>query len=161
MTRLLVPQMFGVMAIAMMVITGLHMFSDIGLRQNIIQSSRGADSNFLNTAWTVQITRGLLLWLLALCISLLIFIADHIGLAPKTSVYSDPILPCVIAAVSISAVISGLQSTKFSEASRHLALGRITQIQIAAQVVGFICMIAWALIDRSIWALVAEAFVHR
>ena len=32
MTRLLVPGMFGVMAIATMVMTGLAMFSDMGLR---------------------------------------------------------------------------------------------------------------------------------
>jgi O-antigen/teichoic acid export membrane protein len=63
MTRLLVPQMFGVMAIAQMVLMGLAMFSDVGLTQNIIQSRRGADPIFLNTAWSVQILRGLLLWL--------------------------------------------------------------------------------------------------
>ncbi len=155
MTRLLVPQMFGVMAIAMMVMTGLAMFSDLGLTQNIVQSKRGGDPAYLNTAWTIQIMRGLLLWLLALCISLLVFAANQVGLAPKASVYADPYLPYVIAAVSGSAVISGFRSTKVSEASRHLSLGRITQIQLASQIVGLICMIGWTLIERSIWALVA------
>jgi O-antigen/teichoic acid export membrane protein len=61
----------------------------------------------------------------------------------------------VIAVVSISAVIGGFHSTKFSEASRRMSLGRVTQIQIAAQFVGFIVMIGWALINRSIWAIVA------
>jgi len=155
MTRLLVPEMFGVMTVAMMVMTGLAMFSDLGLKQNIIQSRRGSDSSYLNTAWVIQIIRGLLLWLLALGISLLVVAANQVGLVPKASVYSDPLLPPVIAVVSISSVFAGFQSTKFSEASRHLSLGRITQIQIAAQVIGLICMIGWVLIDRSIWALVA------
>ena len=155
MTRLLVPEMFGVMAIAVLVMTGLAMFSDVGLRQNIIQSKRGGDADYLNTAWTIQIARGVLLWLLALCISLLVVAANHLGLVPKASVYAEPHLPYVIAVVSISAIIGGFRSTKASEASRNLSLGRATQIQIAAQIAGLICMIGWALIDRSIWALVA------
>jgi O-antigen/teichoic acid export membrane protein len=156
-TRLLVPQMFGVMAIAQLVITGLSMFSDLGLKQNIVQSKRGSDADYLNTAWTVQIIRGMLLWLLVLCVSLLIFAANRLGFVPKSSGYSDPSLPYVVAVASVSTIISGLQSTKFLEASRHLALARITLIQIAAQVIGLICMIGWILIDRSIWALVAGA----
>jgi O-antigen/teichoic acid export membrane protein len=155
MTRLLVPEMFGVMAVATLVIIGLAMFSDLGLRQNIVQSSRGGESAYLNTAWTIQIIRGLLLWLFALCISLLLFAANHIGLVPESTVYSDPHLPYVIAVISVSALIDGLQSTKFSEASRNLRLGRITQIQIAAQIMGLICMIGWVSVDRTIWALVA------
>jgi O-antigen/teichoic acid export membrane protein len=155
MTRLLVPQMFGVMAIAMMVMTGLAMFSDVGLRQNIVQSHRGNEAAFLNTAWVIQIMRGVLLWLLGVCISAVIFGADHFGFTPKASVYSDPYLPYVTAVVSISVLISGFQSTKLSEASRHLMLARVTGIQFASQVAGLVCMIGWALIDRSIWALVA------
>lgn len=155
MTRLLVPEMYGVMAIAMMVMTGLAMFSDLGLRQNIVQSRRGNDSTYLNTAWTIQVIRAVLLWLLALCVALLVFTANRVGLAPKASVYADPNLPYVIAVVSISTVITGFQSTKLAEASRRLSLGRITQIELAAQIVGLICMIGWVSIDRSIWALVA------
>jgi O-antigen/teichoic acid export membrane protein len=154
-TRLLVPQMFGLMAMATLVMTGLAMVSDLGLRLNIVQSKRGGDANFLNTAWTIQIVRGLVLWLLALCISIFLFATGHLGLAPRGSVYADPRLPFVIFVISFSVIIDGLQSTKLSEASRHLALGRVTVIQIVAQIIGLTCMMGWVLIDRSIWALVA------
>lgn len=154
-TRLLVPQMFGVMAIALLVMTALVMFSDFGLTQNVVQSKRGGDPDYLNTAWTVRIIRGLLLWLLALCVAALILVANRLGLVPHTSVYADPYIPSVIAVVSFSAIIEGLTSTKNAEASRNLALGRLTQIQIIGQIAGLICIISWVLIDRSIWALVA------
>src|SRR5262245_36522377 len=72
MTRLLVPEMFGVMAIATIVIVGLAMFSDLGLRQSLVQSRRGADPAFLNTAWVLQILRGFALWIIALAISITI-----------------------------------------------------------------------------------------
>jgi O-antigen/teichoic acid export membrane protein len=158
-TRLLVPEMFGVMAIAMLVMTGLTMFSDLGLSQNIVQSKRGSDPTYLNTAWAIQIARGLLLWLLALCIAMLVAAANWYGLVPSSSVYADPYLPYVIAAVAFSAVIGGFNSTKTAEASRNLSLGRVVQIQLVSQIAGLICMIGWVLIDRSIWALVAGSLV--
>lgn len=155
MTRLLVPQMFGVMAIAMLVMTGLAMFSDLGIRQNIVQSKRGSDVAYLNTAWIIQIIRGVLLWLIGLCLSQVVLIANYFSIVPKGSVYADPILPYVIAVVSFSAVITGFQSTKLWEASRHLSLARVTQIKLASQIIGLFCMIGWVVVDRSIWALVA------
>src|SRR5215470_3170600 len=85
MTRLLVPEMFGVMAIATIVMVGLAMFSDLGVRQNIVQSRRGDDPAFLNTAWSVQIIRGVLLWVATVLVALLVAIADSLGLAPTDS----------------------------------------------------------------------------
>ena len=99
-TRLLVPKMFGVMAIAMLVIIGLGMFSDLGLKPSVVHSRRGDDPVFLNTAWVTQILRGMLLWLFALIASLLIYYANRIGIVPKGTVYADPILPFVVAILS-------------------------------------------------------------
>jgi len=155
MTRLLVPEMFGVMAIASIVMYGLALFSDVGLRQNIVQSKRGNDGAILNTAWSIQILRGLLIWFCALAISVLVAIANHAGLVPQDSVYMDTSLPYVIAVMSISAVIMGVESTKLSVANRNLALGSITLIEIGSQLIGLLCMLTWVSFDRSIWALVA------
>lgn len=155
MTRLLVPEMFGVMAIASTVTVGLAMFSDVGLKQNIVQSKRGSEPTFLNTAWAIQILRGVLIWSVALCLCFVILVAGRLGKFPADSVYAAPSLPYVIAVLSISAVIAGFELTKLSEASRGIQLGRITGIEILAQVSGLVCMLAWVTVDRSIWALVA------
>ena len=143
MTRLLVPDMFGVMAIANMVIAGLALFSDLGLRQNIIQSKRGSDPAFLNTAWMIQIFRGIVLWFIALSVGLLVFLADHIGMIPKNSAYADPRLPYVIAVLSFGWLIGGFQSTKAFEASRNLSLGHVTKIEITGQVAGLLVTLGW------------------
>jgi O-antigen/teichoic acid export membrane protein len=153
MTRLLVPEMFGVMAIAMMVMYGLALFSDVGLRQSVVQSRRGQEAAFLNTAWAIQIARGFVIWGAALALALgFVFLK-----MPEGSVYADPSLPYVIAVLALSAIIGGFESTRLHEASRTLSLARVTQIELASQLFGFACMIAWALVDRSIWALVAGA----
>jgi O-antigen/teichoic acid export membrane protein len=155
MTRLLVPEMFGTMAIAIIVMNGLAMFSDLGLRQSIVQSKRGNDAAFLNTAWSIQIIRGGSLWFVALGISMLVAHANSRGLVPKDSVYADPNLPYVIAVLAFGTVIVGFGSTKTAEASRNLALGRLMLIDIFGQIAALICMLVWVWVDRSIWALVA------
>jgi O-antigen/teichoic acid export membrane protein len=154
-TRLLAPEMFGVMAIAWLLTAALVLFSDVGLEQNIVQSRRGSDPDFLNTAWSIQIIRGVLVLLLGLCISAGLFTASLFRWVPEASVYADPHLPPVLAVASLGAAIWGFQSTKVAEAHRLLSLGRVTQIGIIGQIVTVVCTIGWALIERSIWALVA------
>jgi O-antigen/teichoic acid export membrane protein len=158
MTRLLAPDMFGLMAIATIVMVGLVMFSDLGLRQNVVQSSQGGDPTFLNTCWAIQIIRGVLLWTIALSVTLLLILANHVGLAPANTVYADERLPAVIATLSSTVVIAGFESTKLLEASRALSLGGLTKIDLAAQLAGILCMVCWAYIDPTIWALVAGNF---
>jgi O-antigen/teichoic acid export membrane protein len=159
MTRLLLPEAFGIMAIATVVMMGLAMFSDLGLNQNIVQSRRGSDPAFLNTAWSVQIVRGLVLWGFALGVSLAIFLAAGHGLVPQDSVYADPVLPAVVAVLSFGTVIGGFASTKLAEASRNLALGRVTQREIVSQFAGLAGMLVWASVAPSVWVLVGGALL--
>ena len=154
-TRLLVPDMFGLMTIANIVMTGLYMFSDLGLQAVIVRSRRGDDPVFINTVWTVQIFRGLLLWLVALSVALALFVAARIGMVPKNSVYADPRLPFIIIGVSFGLVIMAFASTKSYEAYRRLAIGRVTLMELFGQLANFVGTLAWVIIDRSVWALVA------
>jgi O-antigen/teichoic acid export membrane protein len=154
MTRLLAPEMFGVMAIASTVLIGLAMFSDVGLRQNIVQSKRGEEPDFLNTAWVIQIVRGLFICGIALCVCATILLAGHLGKFPADSVYAAPSLPYVVGALSVTAVLQGFESTKQFEASRGISLSRITALEILTQIFGLAGMLAWVFFDRSIWALV-------
>lgn len=154
-TRLLAPEMFGLMTIATVVLIGLAQFSDFGLKSSVIQSARGSDPKFLNTIWVAQIFRGALLACLGLSIAGLLEFCRATGLVSTESVYGDPRLPGVLAALSSTAVISGFASTKVAEAGRNLALARITTVEVAAQLSGLMVSFGWLVFDRSIWALVA------
>ena len=95
--RLLVPEMFGVMVIATTVSVLLHLLSDVGLRQNIIQSRRGDDPLFLNTAWTVQIIRGFVLFSL----TLLLAVASWLGNVGKDNkMFFFPMIFMLIATIT-------------------------------------------------------------
>lgn len=155
MTRLLVPEMFGVMAIASMVLAGISLLSDLGTNMSVVQSARGEDPDFLNTVWVVQIIRGVIMCLIALLVSLGFYCAAHFGWIPQNTAYAQPVLPLVLACVSLTALISGFESTRLATASRRLAQGLLTLVEIVSQVAGIVVMMLWAMVDRSIWALVA------
>lgn len=80
-TRLLVPEYFGLMAIVGVAMSALALFSDIGTGAGVIRSSRGLEPNFLNTAWTLQILRGAGLWALMIVVAY-----------PAAKFYGQPIL---------------------------------------------------------------------
>ncbi|MDH5579735.1 MAG: oligosaccharide flippase family protein [Betaproteobacteria bacterium] len=159
MTRLLVPEMFGVMAIATMVTVVLGLLSDIGLRPSIVQSRRGEDPVFLDSAWILQIARGFALWLAAALLSVALYAANMSGLLPGKSVYASPVLPLVIVFSSFSAVISGFQSMNMATAQRNFDQKRLNQIALFGQLAGLVVMIAIGVATRSIWALVAGGLV--
>ena len=133
MTRMLVPEMFGVMAIANILLFALTLFSDVGLGQSIIQSRRGEDPIFLNTAWTVQVLRGVLLWVIGSLISCGIYLAGTLHLLPAGSAYANQMLPSVIAVLTLSALILGFESNKLALARRKMELARVTQIELASR----------------------------
>lgn len=144
-TRLLFPDAFGWMLAVLAVVQGLQMFSDVGIGASIVQSKR-TDRDFLNTAWTVQIVRGFLLWGVACLLA-----------APAAAFFEKPVVLWLLPLVGFQLVVTGFQSTAYFTASRNLELGRVTAAQLIAQAFGVVVMIAWALVDRSVVALAVGA----
>jgi len=148
-TRLLFPEAFGVMALVNIFRQGLQLFSDVGIAPSIIQNKRGDDTDFLNSAWTIQIIRGILLWLCSCLIAL-----------PIASFYDQPILTLLIPVSGVNAIIAGFFSTKLATSNRHLKLGLVTIINLGSSAFGVACMIIWAYWSPSIWALVGGGLMH-
>lgn len=142
-TRILFPEAFGLMALITMVIVGLALFSDIGINAAVAHSKRGDDPAFLNTAWTLQVLRGGVLfavgWLLA---------------APIARFYDEPLLAEYLPIAAFSLVIAGFNPTRIGTAHRHLLLGRLTALELLTQVVTLIFMIAGAWLSGSVFVLV-------
>ena len=67
--RILAPSDFGLMAIVLSVLTVLDSFTDIGVRQSIIQNPEGNKREYLNIVWWIQIIRVTGLFIVALLIS--------------------------------------------------------------------------------------------
>jgi O-antigen/teichoic acid export membrane protein len=160
MARLLMPEMFGIMLIAITVSLVLHLLSDVGLRQNIIQSPRGDDPVFLNTIWTVQILRGFILFASTLALAALAWFAQSLNLWAVDSTYAAPELPLVLAVTGFSAIIVGFQSTKVDLAVRAFQQKKVVLTEFASQVVGLLVMLVVGYLTRSIWSLVVAGLVQ-
>lgn len=145
-TRLLFPEAFGLMAVVQIFTSALAMFSDIGIKDSVIRSDRADDPNFLNTAWTAQIIRGVLLWLAACALAL-----------PVAALYSEPLLGQILPVTGLNAIIAGFMTTNFLLENRRLRLGRIVTIDLVAQLVGLCMMVFLAWWWESVWALVFGA----
>jgi len=147
--------MFGVMAIVNIVITGLVMFSDLGIGPGVIQNEKNTSQKFLNTAWVMQIVRGVILWSVAGVISIGLVLASDTGFFAPGSVYLSEYLPEAIVLTSLSAIIQGFNSTKILVLSRQLVVGRLALIEVTSQFFALLVVILWASFRPEIWALVA------
>ena len=91
-TRLLVPEAFGLMSLVMVFVIGLELLSDVGVGPAIIQSRRGDEPRLLDTAWTVQIIRG------AILLGLSVLLAW-----PVARIYGEPSLSLLLPAAGFCA----------------------------------------------------------
>ncbi|KIN61595.1 Polysaccharide biosynthesis protein [Sulfitobacter noctilucae] len=147
-TRLLFPEAFGLMALISVVTVGLTLFSDVGIAPSIAQSKRGDDPDFLNTAWSIQVLRGIGLWVVA-------FIAAY----PLAGFYGQPELATYLPFAALSLLVAGFNPTRIETAHRHLLMGRLTALDILSQVIGIAVMIVLAVIWQSVAALVVGGVV--
>lgn len=147
-TRILFPEAFGLMALVYVFLQGLNNFSDVGVTPAIMRSKRGDDPDFLNTAWTMQIIRGFVLWMITFIIA-----------APAAQFFDAPLLAQLLPAVGITLFISGFNPTRLDTANRHLNFGRLTLIDLGSQTISMIVAIIAAFVLQSVWALVISGIV--
>ena len=142
-SRILAPENFGLMSLLNTTITGLSLFSDIGLTPNIIRSRRGDEPEFLNTAWTIQVIRGAALWLICAIISL-----------PFASFYREPQLKYLVPIIGLSLIATSFVSTSVSTLSRRMAVRQLALMDLGLYACQLVATVGWAYVDRSVWALV-------
>jgi O-antigen/teichoic acid export membrane protein len=144
---ILFEEAFALMAIVTAVMMGIGMFSDFGLQANVVQNARGDEPDFVNTAWTLQVCRGVILFLVAA------------GIAwPLAEFYgaNDPKafdLLYLIPIVGLTALLEGFHSTKLMTAARHLKIKEVTFIELIVGPFHAIVMLALAWQMRSVYAL--------
>lgn len=139
---------YGVMALVGAVLSGLQMFSDLGIGPAIVQSKREVDRTYLNTAWTIQIVRSVGLFLAATALAW-----------PMARFYGEPGLVGLLPFAALSVLVSGFNSTSWFTADRRLAVFKLVLIDLVAQVAAIVTMVVWARISPSPYALGAGAIV--
>lgn len=158
-TRLLFPEAFGLMAVVNLVAEGLNLFSDVGIRPAIVQHERGDERSFLDTAWTIQVIRGVCLWCATCGIAGLVVVLNRHGVVPSDSAWADPLLPWMLPVAGLTSVAAGFTSTKLVTLQRRLTLGRDAAYTVGGRLLAAAIMVGWALVHPTVWALVGGTVV--
>ncbi|MCU0568702.1 MAG: oligosaccharide flippase family protein [Oculatellaceae cyanobacterium Prado106] len=147
-TRLLAPEVFGLMGLVYVFITGMHMFSDIGIHTSVLQNKRGGERTFQKTAWTLQVMRSVVLW--AGC-CLIAFPIAHF--------YGNSQLLFLLPAVGVTTFVSGFYSTSLYNLGRGMEVKKIAQFDLLGQIVGVVTTISVAYFYPTVWALVIGSVI--
>lgn len=141
--RLLAPSAFGTMAIVMSTASLLQAFSEIGVRESLIQNPSGSEPEYVNAAWWMAVCR-------ALSIYSVLFVA-----APWVAVfYGNPGLTALLRVAIISLVLEGAMSAKAYVVIREMKFSRWAAISHGGGILGVITTIVLGFFIRDVWALV-------
>ena len=144
--RLLVPEEFGLLGMALTVVAGLTALTTIGLDQSIL-SNKFADENalksHLNTVWSAEIVRSLVLTILVIACAY-----------PLAEFYGQPRLRLIISVLSLNVLIQGFQNIGLVILRKQIGFARIFWYEVATHVSGIIVTIAVVLVLRNVWGLV-------
>ncbi len=149
-SRLLFPEAFGVMALVSLVLIAIEQIINIGTYSTVIRHESGDDPVFLDTAWTIQVGRGLIVWV------------GISALAPLVaSFYREPQLASLLPVALLSLVIGSFGSMKLALLDRRLEFGRRVAIDLIGQATTIAITIGLAWIYHSVWSLVIGGLVNQ
>ncbi|WP_426609736.1 oligosaccharide flippase family protein [Bradyrhizobium sp. McL0616] len=143
MTRLLAPELFGLMSIVFTLWAGVEFLTDVGIGQNIVHNKKAEDPDFYNTAWTLGVIRNAVLWLICLAAAM-----------PMANFYHAPILAFVVPITLIGMLINGFASVGRPLLQKRMQVARIVAFDLTVSFISSIGHILLAYIWPTIWALV-------
>lgn len=146
--RMLAPPIFGLMALVNAIRTGVELLSDVGIGQNIISNPAGDHPDFYDTAWTLQVIRGIAI------AGLSIVLAN-----PIAEFFHYPTLKQILPVASLFFIFTGFDSTTRGVAQKQLLIKRLTWFQIISAFITLIAHVASAMVTKTVWALVMGSVI--
>ncbi len=141
--RILAPDQIGTMSIIMSISLLSEALTEVGVRQSIIQNKKGADIDYLNAAWWMQVVRGLF------------FYGITFVLAPWISnFYNKPEMEIMLRVAFLAVVFRGCISPRAHVLEKEYKFGWAAFLVQGSAVLGAIISVVLAWIMKSVWALV-------
>jgi lipopolysaccharide exporter len=140
--RVLAPESFGIMAIVLSISSMMDAFTEIGMKEALIQNQRGQERGYVNSAWWLGFARSLIIYALVF------------ALAPKVAAYyALPSLSPLIRVALFALVFTGAISPQAFVALKQLNYKRWAVIQYGSSIAGTLLTVGLALLFRSVWGL--------
>ncbi|MCU0549061.1 MAG: oligosaccharide flippase family protein [Leptolyngbya sp. Prado105] len=145
-TRLLVPEFFGIMALVNTIKMGIELFSDYGITQSIINNKRGDDPLFLDTAWSLKVIRGFQIWIVSFLLAY-----------PVAQFYrpQDPSgeLLFLLPITGFTAVLDGFSSTSLLSWERNIEVKKIMIYELIMTVFALLALVLMCWWKPTVWSL--------
>ena len=148
-TRLLAPELFGLMVIVNTLRTGVELFTDIGISQNIVYSNRAEDPAFYNTAWTMRIIRSVGM--------LFVFV---IAAIPVAQFYHSPTLAYILPYNGIALLILGFESVNLALLQKKMRFATLNLFGLVLGSINSTVLVVYAYLSPTIWALVYGGLIQ-
>jgi len=140
--RLLGPEAFGTMAIAISAAAVVNALADVGVAEAVIRHPRGGERAYLNAAWWLALGRGIAIYSA-------IFVA-----APWISrFYSIPELLPLLRITLLSFVFTSAMSPRALLAVKQMDFRRWALITHGGAICGVITTVILGFLTRNVWAL--------
>ncbi len=140
--RILAPRDFGILGIALLVVGILETFSTTGFQDAIIQKE-GHSKNELDTAWSLMVIRGLVLFLIL-----------FLGAPLAAKFFNEPNSISILRVVALSSVLQGVTHIGVVLFRKELAFYKQFLFQFVGVIIDFGVSVTLAVLLRSTWALV-------
>lgn len=147
--RLLVPEDFGLVAMATSLIALLELFSAFGLDTALIQRQEATPAHF-HTAWTLNVLAGLGIGLMMLLLAW-----------PAGLFYREPRVVPVICVLALAAALQGFENIGVVMFRKDMRFDREFRYLLGKKLIAFGATVSLALMWRNYWALVTGTIIGR
>ncbi|MEF8884330.1 MAG: lipopolysaccharide biosynthesis protein [Haloarculaceae archaeon] len=141
--RLLTPDDFGLLGIALLTLTAMERFSQLGLTSALIQRPEADVDRYLDTAWSLEVARGVVLAVVVFALS-----------APAADFFGEPGVRPVLRVIALAPVVAGLENPGVIYFQKDLEFHKQFLHLMSTSVVYVVATIALAFALGNVWALV-------
>ena len=147
--RLLVPEDFGLVALAFALLAGLETLGLGGVDLVLIRDQKAGRAEY-NTAWTMHILRGGAISLV------LVLAAPHV-----TAFFDDDRLNEIFLAFAAMSFLVGFQNIGIVDFRKNLRFGPLVWLQLCSRLGALATSVSIAVVWQTYWALIAGVLVER
>ena len=140
--RLLSPSDYGLFGIALLTISVIDTFTQTGIQSALIQKKKNTDT-YLDTAWTMSLARGFVLFLIIL------------GTAPfSASFFHSDAAQSIIRVIAVTVLLQGVSNIGMIYFVKNLRFDKLFLYELCGTFAEFAVAITSAFLLRNVWALV-------
>jgi O-antigen/teichoic acid export membrane protein len=152
-TRILAPELFGIMVIANGLAVLVSIFSDVGLSLSVVKSKNADDPEFLKTVYSLKVVQGGIVFFVICLFAGVIFTVQKFQVFSPEVAMAHPELPLAISIIALSSLIRGFGSIQIDVHKRKQLFGRQVGLELAAQISSTLFIVCYGLHSPTVFAL--------